>query len=44
MKKNMKKSTTDLAFESLRKPTAKCGSVMKDKKKYNRKSKHGEKY
>ena len=39
-----KKSTTEIAFEHLRKPIAKCGSVMKDKKSYNRKQKHVEKY
>jgi hypothetical protein len=36
--------SSKVAFDNLRKPTAKCSSVMPDKKKYNRKSKHTEKY
>lgn len=42
MNKNNKKSTTEMAFLNLRKPTAKCGTIMADKKKYNRKSYKGE--
>lgn len=41
----MKKSISTMeAFNHLRKPIPKCGSVQVDKKKYNRKQKYGEKY
>ncbi len=38
-----KKSTTEQAFERLRKPTAPPSSTHKDEKMYNRKNKHKKK-